>query len=194
MARVPYLDKEDIPDEFGYLLDAVTHDGQTENIFRTFAHSPRALQQIMRMGRAFAEMTVDRRLIELALLTVGRCTGALYEYYHHVPIARAAGVTDDQLASLSLAERHPAFSDLERAVIRYAEAMTRDVQVSDEIFGAVQNALGDKETVELTLMISWYNFVCRFLEALEVELEAGEAAPAATAPAPWDRREERSSQ
>jgi alkylhydroperoxidase family enzyme len=56
----------------------------------------------------------------------------------------------------------------ERAVLAYADAMTRSVQVPDAVFQAVRPYFQDRELVELTATIAAYNMVSRFLEALQV--------------------------
>jgi alkylhydroperoxidase family enzyme len=131
MARLPYLDREDLPEEYRYLFDNLSRErGQVGNLFRVLAYSPRLLHQFLRLGGDLRNQTkLDPVLRELAILTVGRLTAALYEYVHHIAIGRRAGITDEQIAGLPVWERHPAFSDRERAVIRYAETITREVRV-----------------------------------------------------------------
>ncbi|HEY7294157.1 MAG TPA: carboxymuconolactone decarboxylase family protein [Dehalococcoidia bacterium] len=173
MARLPYRNREDLPEQYQYLFDNLARDGgRVGNIFRTLAHSPNLLHQFMRFGNAILNRSqLDPRLRELAILTVGRVTQAVYEYDHHVAIARRVGVTEQQIDALPVWERYPAFDERERAVIRYAEAVTRDVRVPDTVFDACHDFLGDEQMVELTLTIGFYNLVVRFLEPMQVELE-----------------------
>jgi alkylhydroperoxidase family enzyme len=61
-----------------------------------------------------------------------------------------------------LSERH-------WAVLRYADAMTRDVKVPDEVWEGVRRVgFRDREVVELTGVVAAYNCVSRFLVALDV--------------------------
>jgi alkylhydroperoxidase family enzyme len=54
-------------------------------------------------------------------------------------------------------------------VLRYADAMTRDVIVSDVVFEALKEVgFCEREIVELTVVIAGYNCVSRFLVALDV--------------------------
>ena len=175
MARLRYLDREELPEEYRYLFDNLSRDsGRVGNLFRTLGHSPRLLHQFMRLGNDLRHRTgLDPALRELAILTVGRVTGAVYEYVHHIALAKRAGVTDEQIAGLPVWERHPAFTEEQRAVIRYAEDVTTNVRVSDEVFNAVRAFLDDERMVELTLNVAFYNLVVRFLEPMQVELEEG---------------------
>lgn len=178
MARLPYRNREDLPEEYRYLFDNLSREsGRVGNIFRAMAHSPRLLHQFMRLGSDLRYRTrLDPRLRELAILTVGRLTGAVYEYVHHLALARQAGVSEAQLAGLPVWERHPAFNEQERAVIRYAETITRDIRVPDAVWQAVRAFLDEEQMVELTLTIAFYNLVVRFLEPVQVDLEEGDGA------------------
>jgi alkylhydroperoxidase family enzyme len=173
VARLRYRERDELPEEYQYLFDNLSRDsGRVGNLFRVMAHSPRLLHQFLRLGSDLRSKTrIDPRLRELAILTVGRLTDAPYEYVHHIAIARRAGVTEEQIDGLPVWERHPAFSEQERAVIRYAEEVTRNVRVSDEVFGAVRAFLDDEQMVELALNVAYYNLVVRFLEPMQVELE-----------------------
>jgi alkylhydroperoxidase family enzyme len=175
MARLPYLDQDALPEAYRYLFDNLARgSGRVGNLFRTLAYNPRLLHQFMRLGNDLRNATaLDPVLRELAILTVGRLAGALYEYAHHVEIGKAAGLTERQIEGLAVWQRHPAFDDQQRAVIRYAEEVTLNVRPSDEAWQALAAFLPAEELVELTLNIAFYNCVVRFLEPLGVDLEEG---------------------
>ena len=73
----------------------------------------------------------------------------------------------------ALAEAHtsPLFSELERLVIRYAEEMTRSVQIDADLVEALKQHLSPAALVQLTLSVAAANFTNRFNEALGTELE-----------------------
>jgi 4-carboxymuconolactone decarboxylase len=97
-------------------------------------------------------------------------------------------VTEQQLTDLAGYETSGAFSDLEKLVLRYAEAMTRTpVEVPDELFEALRKHLSPAQMVELTSAIAWENYRARFNHAFGIESEGySEGAfcplPAARAP------------
>jgi uncharacterized peroxidase-related enzyme len=170
MPRLPYLDKEDLPEEDRAAFDALKlADGRMMNIHRMMAHRPKMLRRRSAFSKVLNdENLVERRLRELALLTVGRLTRGVYEYHHHAEFARQAGVTVEQMIALPIWENHPIFTERERAVIRYAEQMTRDIQVTDAAFAELSRFFSKEEIVDLTLLIAHYNSTVRFLEALQV--------------------------
>jgi alkylhydroperoxidase family enzyme len=65
----------------------------------------------------------------------------------------------------------PVFSELERLVIRYAQEMTRNVQVDRALVESLKRHLSPEALVQLTLGIAAANFTNRFNEALGTELE-----------------------
>ena len=59
-------------------------------------------------------------------------------------------------------------SEVQWAVVHYTDAMTKDVQVPDEIFAKLKRWFGEQEIVEITATIAAYNCVSRFLVALNI--------------------------
>jgi alkylhydroperoxidase family enzyme len=120
------------------------------------------------------ELALSPFLRELAICVVARLTGARYEYHHHAPELKKAGATDAQLAALDdpdAAADSPLYDDLQRAVIRFAIASTRHVQVPQALFVELKRHLSPTELVELVAATAAYNMVARFLVALDVTPE-----------------------
>lgn len=126
------------------------------------------------LGAVRREFAVSPKLKELAICTVARLTGADYEFDHHWPEYVKAG-GDATLRSHAedpdRAAEDPVFTQDERLAIRYAIAMTRTVNVADELFAELKARFSTTELVELTATIATYNMVARFLVALRVEDE-----------------------
>jgi alkylhydroperoxidase family enzyme len=120
------------------------------------------------------ELALAPFLRELAICVVARLTGAQYEYHHHAPELAKAGATDAQLAVLDdpdVAASSPLYDELQRTVIRFAIASTRDVRIPDEVFDELKRRLAPNELVELVAATATYNMVARFLVALEITPE-----------------------
>jgi alkylhydroperoxidase family enzyme len=121
------------------------------------------------------EISLSPMLRELAICVVARLTGADYEYHHHAPELKKAGATEAQLAALDdpdAAASSDLFDDLQRAVIRFAIASTREIEIPDAVFNALKQRLSPTDLVELTAVTATYNMVARFLIALQVEPDA----------------------
>ena len=82
------------------------------------------------------------------------------------------GVTDEQLRALPDYEHSPLFSEEERAVLRYADAMTRTpVRVPDAVFATLKALYTDRQILEVTAAIAWENYHARVNHALDLEAE-----------------------
>jgi alkylhydroperoxidase family enzyme len=90
-------------------------------------------------------------------------------------------VSEQQLADLADMERSPSFSELEKRVLRYTEALTRTpAHVSEELFNSLREHLKPRQMVELTSAIAWENFRARFNRGFGIEAEGfteGAACP-----------------
>ena len=173
MARLPYLDHAQLPPEHqDYFESLRTPEGHMMNLHRMMAHRPSLLQARVNFSRTLnrKDPTLPPRYRELAQLTVGRITACAYEYHHHVSRGQKAGLSAEHIMSLPVWETHPLFTREERAVIRYAEEMTRDIRVQDGTFDALRGFLSPAQIVELTLVVAHYNSTVHFLEALQVRL------------------------
>src|SRR5580658_4108920 len=151
MARVPYLNREDLPEADREIFDNLAAErGSVGNIFRTLAHTPKLLRRFMALGGELRNGTaLDPKLRELAIMTVGRLTNAEYEFVHHWNLARRAGVPREKLEALADWEKSPVFSDDDRAVIRYADEATNNVKVSDATWNALKSFLDTRRIMEL---------------------------------------------
>jgi alkylhydroperoxidase family enzyme len=90
----------------------------------------------------------------------------------HVPsLALADGLSLAECDALADWRASEFFSASERAVLAYADTMTRDIAVPDAVFAEVERHFNPREIVELTVLIGTYNMNARVLQALELDLE-----------------------
>ena len=175
-ARLPYLTRNDLAESDRDLWDNFVKSRGTEpgHIHRTVANAPNLLRRFVALADELRNGTeLDPKLRELALMTVGRLTGAEYEFVHHWNISLKVGVRRDQLEQLADYAASPAFNDSERAVMRYAEEATRNVRVSEVTFDGLRGFLDNRRITELVMNVAFYNAVVRVIVPCGVELEAG---------------------
>ncbi len=168
MARVPYLDAEDLAEEDRDLLQ------RPINLHRALVNSPGAARNFGHMGGYIRfGSKLDPRLRELAILQVGYLTKSEYEYSHHIKIGRDFGVSDDDIrAMITESEgRNSGLPRLDRAVLSAAREMTTNGRISQATFAKLEEALSPELLVDLTVVIAFYNAVVRVLGTLEIDVE-----------------------
>jgi len=130
------------------------------------------------LGAIRERTTLPADVRELVILRVAVLNGAPYEWATHEPVGRAAGLSDTELAVAQAGTGLESLGAGHRAALAYADAMTRDVEVPDEVFDALSAHFDARQTVELTATVGTYNLVSRFLVALDVGHGAPEAGGA----------------
>jgi len=66
----------------------------------------------------------------------------------------------------------PLFSDTEKLVLEYADAITETpVKVGDTLFTKLRAKFADAQLVELTAALAWENYRARFDHAFGIEAE-----------------------
>ncbi len=79
------------------------------------------------------------------------------------------GITDEKLEALENYAGSPLYTEVECLALEYADTITitgRDV--SDQLFGRLQEVFGEDAIVELTATIAWENASSKFNRALRV--------------------------
>src|SRR6516225_2664214 len=98
-------------------------------------------------------------------------------------VGRKQGVSDQQLLDLDHFEISPAFSELEKLVLRYATLMTRTpVEVPNLLFVELRHHFSPQQMVELTSAIAWENYRARFDHAFGIEAEGYSAGAVGAVP------------
>jgi alkylhydroperoxidase family enzyme len=175
-ARFPYLTRNDLPEADRDIWDNFVKSRGSEpgHIHRTVANAPNLLRRFVGLADELRNGTqLDPGLRELALMTVGRLTGADYEFVHHWNMCLRIGVKHEQLEQLANFETSSTFNDQERAVMRYAAEATQNIKVSDATFNALRGFLDNRRIMDLVMNVAFYNAVARVLVPCGVELEPG---------------------
>jgi 4-carboxymuconolactone decarboxylase len=174
MARVPLIDEKEHPELFELIAKIKgARGGRLINIYRLMLHSPALagawfdLNQAVRYGTE-----IDGQCRELAVIRVAILNNVEYVIRAHGPAyALKEGLTPAQVDALGAWEASSLFTEKQRALLAYVDAMTRDIDVPDAIFAEVRKYFSERQAVELTMLISAYNMLTRFLKALNVDPE-----------------------
>ena len=173
MARIPYADPAADP-SVAELAEQIKLErgGKLLNLYRMLLHSPPLARGWLNMFTAIRQQAdLPGRDRELATLRVAVLNRADYEFAQHIPFALKHGLTQRQIDAISSDPGSALFTDRDRAVLAYTDAMTQSIRVPAEVFAQVRGHFPPRELVELTATIAGYNLVSRFLEALDIDHE-----------------------
>jgi AhpD family alkylhydroperoxidase len=153
---------------------------------RALAHNQRVIFTYLRFERAVAKYnSLDRVLKELAVVTVAARIGCSWCMDFGYWEAHRIGIPAGKLRAIPAWREHrELFSELELAVMEYAEAMCEtEPVVTDEMSSRLLKALGEAAFVELTFMVGLENLRSRINSALGLRSQ-GFADRCAVAPVP----------
>lgn len=176
MARVKLLEQDSLPEDMRWLFDRLKGEGgNVGDIWKVHAHNANILRGSMILGTAILNRSkLDAKLRELAIVRAGYLCGADYEYQAHRKAARRVGVSDAELEGATQGESATVFSDVQKAVMAYTDALTASPpKMDDTLFQRVRSHLSEAETVELSFTVGYYNMLGRVMVALNVEPEPG---------------------
>jgi alkylhydroperoxidase family enzyme len=84
----------------------------------------------------------------------------------------AAGLTLEECYAIGDWPAASGLSEQDRAVIAYADAVTRNVSVEDAVFARPKRFFSTRQIVELSIVIGAYNMHARVIEPLQIDPEA----------------------
>ena len=175
MAVVPPIEKPEDPElqQLYERLDQASDGLGVLNIFKVLAYNPQILRNWLRLATPLlgGGLTLSPRLREIAILRVAQVCGSEYEFAHHVRIARQAGLTEDEIASLQNYDEAHHFSDLDRAVVRYTGAAAALSPDAPELARELKRWLSDRELLELSFCVGHWGMLARVLVPLEVPVD-----------------------
>jgi alkylhydroperoxidase family enzyme len=174
MARVSLIKEKEHP-ELAETIAKIkgARGGRLINIYRLMLHSPALAKAWFELNQAVRYGTeIDGQCRELAVIRVAILNKVEYVERAHGPAyALKEGLTPEQVNALADWQSSGLFSDKQRALLAYVDAMTRQIDVRDEIFAELRKHFTERQTVELTMLIGAYNMLTRFLQALKVDAE-----------------------
>jgi uncharacterized peroxidase-related enzyme len=171
MALVSYVTTPEAAEKIRPIFENMEKKGQdVPNFLRTLAHNPEMLEGFIALNGTMHRTQLDPKLRELAYLKASEINRCGYCLEHHRKLGRKAGLDDRQVNETDVYDTIEIYDDLQLDVIRYAEEVTRNVTISDEVMDRLKQKLSDRELVELAVTVALANFTNRISETLRLEL------------------------
>jgi alkylhydroperoxidase family enzyme len=153
MPRVRELNENEIPAEFADRLKEIfgsnglkngTLTGTPGNWWTIWARVPGILKAFS--AYSYRDAPLDPQLRELALIRTGYVRGSQFVFSQHCKGGRRVGLSDEKIAAIPYWSIAKVFSDAERAVLAYVDAMMlEDGRVHDKLFEALKTHLSEEE-------------------------------------------------
>jgi alkylhydroperoxidase family enzyme len=169
MPRIGYRDPAGAPEE----IRAVIADTRLA-LLRVLAHADSAFGPWLRYSNTLLrKLELDPLLRELAILQVAHLSDSEYEWTQHVPIAESFGAPAELIAAISEDREQDLDADEhQRAVLAFTREVVADGAASEQAVADLAGRLGERQLVELLLVIGNYMGLARLIATLGLEPHA----------------------
>ena len=180
MARVPYVNREDMDAEGQEIYDRIRNDRNSQVVglqFRAMLNNPKAASFLTSMGAELRfRSNLPEDLKEFAIIVLAREWNSDIEWTAHAALAAKAGVAAEKIEAIRTGGSLSGLSDSEQLVVRFVHELLRKKTLSDETFAAAQKLVGTKGVVDLTLTCCYYTAINMAQVAFKPEMAPGLAS------------------
>jgi 4-carboxymuconolactone decarboxylase len=175
MARVPYVDREEMDTAGQQIYDRIRNDRNAPTVglqFRALLHSPQAASYLTSLGSELRfRSALPADLKELAIIIVAREWNSDIEWTAHAALAAQAGITAETIEAIRTGGDLSGLTQSERVIASFVYQLLRDKTVADDAFAAAHKLLGTRGVVDLTLTCGYYSAINMAQIALKPEME-----------------------
>ena len=107
---------------------------------------------------------------ERMILRAGWRMGSLYEYSHHVKIGLHAGLTMDEIETLSM-ENSATWTDKTRAIMYAVDDLVAKNDITDEHWKELKKYYTDKQMIKFIFLIGHYKMVAQLINTVGIPVE-----------------------
>ncbi len=180
MARVPYVDREELDAEGKEIYDRIRRDRNSDRVglqFRALLHNPQATSCLTSMGAQLRfKSAIPENLKEFAIIVAAREWNSDIEWTAHAALAAQAGVSAASIEAVRTGQGLSALTPDEQVIARFVHQLLRDKNVTDAAYAAADKLLGPRGMVDLTLTCGYYSAINIAQIALKSELEPGKTS------------------
>jgi 4-carboxymuconolactone decarboxylase len=143
------------------------------NLLRTFLWHPELAKAFLIFNNHVFHSTLSDRARELVTVRVAWLRRAEYEYAQHVQLARVAGMSEPEIDAIREGPDAPVWDPLDAALLRSADEMIGDRNVSDETWALLEEHLDRQQLMDLVFTVGAYDMLAMAFDTFGLELDSG---------------------
>ncbi len=147
------------------------------SVFRTLLQHPELTSAVSGLlTMLLRDGVLDPRLRELLIMRIGWVTGSVYEWTQHWAVARAIGMSEEEILGVRNWPDHEGYGPTERAVLAAVDDTLETGAIRPDTWLECETHLGGTlELLELVVAIGNWRLFSSLLRSLEIPLEEGVA-------------------
>jgi 4-carboxymuconolactone decarboxylase len=162
------------PDQRALVSAQIRPDGSLFNLYSTMVNHPKLYTPRVRFGSYLQrDSLLDPETRELAIMRTAWNINAAYEWGHHVEAAKAAGLSDDQIARIARGPSAAGWTERQRVVLQAADELRREAFISDATWDTLARHYDMKERIEIVYTVGGYTMTGLAINSFGIQLEPG---------------------
>jgi alkylhydroperoxidase family enzyme len=156
------------------LLEDVRIPGaEAVNIFETLVRHPGLYRRWMPFAGKLLAGKLPARDRELLILRTAWHCRSPYEWGQHVRLAKAAGISDEEIERVVRGPDAQEWAAFDRTVLTAADELHDDACVSDRTWAELADRYDERQLIEVPMLVGHYHMVAYALNSLGVQREPG---------------------
>ena len=155
------------------IMASLSQAGRGEyNVYTTMLNHPALMEDWLVFGRyILTENSLPARDREVAILRIGWLCQSEYEWSRHVPIGKAAGLTDADIEHIIAGPSAEGLSTGDRLLLQATDELHEDAFISDETWSGLSAIYSKEQLMDLVFTVGQYNLVSMALNSFGVQLD-----------------------
>jgi 4-carboxymuconolactone decarboxylase len=150
-------------------FSGMTADERLIGPFNPMLYSPEAGMGFLDFEAAEDRSTsLDERVREVVILSVGSVWRSQYEIYAHTAMAHQAGLSDEAIRALQNGEPAKDLTDKEQLAQMYTLKLTAEHSVDAAMYERAEHTFGQQGLVDIALLIGRYLTICTLLNGFNI--------------------------
>lgn len=194
--RVPPVEFRDWPVELTAALPSVNRPGasmeegsqKAKGLLGTLAHHPNLVRASLPLNAHILRATsLSERQRELLVLRVATLRKATYIWVEHTPMARRAGVDEDEIAGVAFGPESACWEPDDAALIRSVDELLDDGTISDRTWSVLAGSFDVRQLIDIIYTVGVYQISASMVRSFALDPDdllpnqdpapPGEAAP-----------------
>ena len=154
--------------------------GTPPNIFTTLARHRRLFRAWLRFaGVLMPRGSLPRADTELVIMRVAYNCRCDYEWRHHEPLARAAGLSAEDLERVLDGPGGRGWRPRQALLLRAADELHEERELTDRVWRRLRREFSDVQLIELLMLVGHYELLAMTLNTLRVQPDKHPVRPSA---------------
>ncbi|MGE0130771.1 MAG: carboxymuconolactone decarboxylase family protein [Blastocatellales bacterium] len=162
------------PQQREMITPQIKPDGSALNLYATILQHSGLYTPRASFGTYLRrETSLPPRTRELLIMRTAYLIGAEYEWAHHVEYARAAGLTDGEIARIAAGPDAAGWSGESKAVLRAADELRREAFITDRTWNVLAKSYNTKQLIEIVFTVGGYTMTGLAINSFGIQTEPG---------------------